>query len=532
MDQTRIDGSPHAISAVSRRAGLAVGAIGAIVLLGGWVFGIENLKSAGSSITMKTNAALCLALSGVSLWCLSRERLRALGVLSAATVGLIAAATLSEHIFQIDLGLDQLFFSEPPGAAATVSPNRMGVNASFSLLLESIAILSLYRGTLAHVVRAQMLAAGASILAIVPIVGYIYGAQELFALARLTGIAWPTAFSLLLLSQGVLFARLDAGPITPLVGKGAGATMARRMWGPALVLPFVLGYLQVAGQRAGVYDTGFGTALFSICVAAALWFTLWRTAIVLDRVDVERSKALAREHRARLDAEQAAKLKDDFITGLSHELRTPLNAIVGWTQLLSAGTLADGQRQHAAEVIARNGEHLTGLVEDLLDLSRIAVGHLELASTPIDVGKLVKHLVETSARAAGAAGIRLVCDVEPRPLIVRGEDKRLRQIVSNLLSNAIKFTDKGGQVIVTARANDGRVQLKVADTGCGIDAAFLPYVFDKFRQEDSTPTRAYGGLGLGLTIVKDLTALHGGVVTAESQGRGEGTTMTIELPLA
>ena len=355
MDQTRIDGSPHAISAVFRRAGLAVGAIGAIVLLGGWVFGIENLKSAGSSITMKTNAALCLALSGVSLWCLSRERLRALGVLSAATVGLIAAATLSEHIFQIDLGLDQLFFSEPPGAAATVSPNRMGVNASFSLLLESIAILSLYQGTVAHVVRAQMLAAGASILAIVPIVGYIYGAQELFALARLTGIAWPTAFSLLLLSQGVLFARLDAGPITPLVGKGAGATMARRMWGPALVLPFVLGYLQVAGQRAGVYDTGFGTALFSICVAAALWFTLWRTAIVLDRVDVERSKALAREHRARLDAEQ---------------------------------------------------------------------------------------------------------------------------------------------------------------------------------QEDSTPTRAYGGLGLGLTIVKDLTALHGGVVTAESQGRGEGTTMTIELPLA
>jgi signal transduction histidine kinase len=183
-------------------------------------------------------------------------------------------------------------------------------------------------------------------------------------------------------------------------------------------------------------------------------------------------------------------------------------------------------------MIARNGERLGRLVEDLLDISRIASGHLTLRMDRVDMNEVVDGALATLAPAAAARNITLEWSAPDEALVVTGEAARLEQIVRNLLSNSIKFTDAGGSVSVATKTVDGAVELRVTDTGCGIDPAFLPYVFDRFRQGDSSSTRPHDGLGLGLSIVRELTVLHGGSAVASSGGVGRGTSVTITLPRA
>jgi signal transduction histidine kinase len=185
-------------------------------------------------------------------------------------------------------------------------------------------------GSWRDIARAQIIAASACLLAIIPSIRYLYGAEPLYSFARVSGIAWHTALALLMLGIGVLFARPNAGPVATFLGEGAGGLLARRMVLPAVALPLLFGYLQMLGQRQGFYDTGMGSSLFAMAIVVTMSIALWRAAVGLDRVDRERSEALVREHAARMEAEHAGRLKDQFITALSHELRTPLNAILGW----------------------------------------------------------------------------------------------------------------------------------------------------------------------------------------------------------
>jgi PAS domain S-box-containing protein len=242
--------------------------------------------------------------------------------------------------------------------------------------------------------------------------------------------------------------------------------------------------------------------------------------------------AAVREQAARAEAEEANRLKDEFLATLSHELRTPLTAILGWAHLLRSGRLDEQGAARAVETIERNADAQKQLIEDILDVSRIVTGKFALEAGPVEPAAVVEAAAEAVRPAADARRIELNILMSPRTGVVSGDAARLRQVVWNLLTNAVKFTPEGGRVEARVERADPYVRIEVSDTGEGIDPEFLPYVFDRFRQADATTTRKRGGLGLGLSIVRQLVELHGGTVSAESEGRGQGATFTVTLPLA
>jgi signal transduction histidine kinase len=522
------------LARLSATAGTFAAAIGALALAG-WVIDNDTLKGAGGAITMKANTALGLVACGLALRAsLSSRRLfRHLAVPLALLGGAIGLLTLSQHIVGWDLGIDELIFSEAPGALGTASPGRMGPNASFGLTASAVALLLLRRAPRI----AQVLGLLITLLEMVTLIGYAYRVQELYSMARYTGIAWPTALALEALGIGIMTAHPAVGPISVLVSEGPGGVLARRLLVPALVIPPVLGYLRVAGQRAAFYDTELGTAMLVVLLGLLFTGMIWQTAVILDATDRERKAAqqerdelLVRERAARQTAERANQIKDEFLATVSHELRTPLNAIVGWTQLLRTNFVPDDRRVYAAEVVSRNGKFLARLIEDLLDVSRIATGQISLDLQPVNLASVARRAIDAFAETARAKGVELMSDADGVPAMVQGDAERLQQIANNLLSNAVKFTPAGGKVEVNVVASDGKVQLVVKDTGRGIGADFLPHVFERFRQEDATTTREHGGLGLGLAIARELAALQGGSVTASSGGPGLGSTFVLALP--
>ena len=238
-------------------------------------------------------------------------------------------------------------------------------------------------------------------------------------------------------------------------------------------------------------------------------------------------KALA---DAREEAEQANRLKDEFLATLSHELRTPLNAILGWTTMLRDGHVQPRHVPRALETIHRNAAAQVQIVNDLLDVSRIVRGSVQLAPQLIAIGPLVSLAIESISPTAEVKGVAVSCSLPPEPLYVWGDHDRLQQVLWNILTNAVKFTSAGGQVRVSMEARGEEVCIRVQDTGRGISPDFLPHVFERFRQADGSSTRAHGGLGLGLAIVRHLVELHGGHLTAESAGEGKGAVFTVYLP--
>jgi PAS domain S-box-containing protein len=252
---------------------------------------------------------------------------------------------------------------------------------------------------------------------------------------------------------------------------------------------------------------------------------------MLETAADERKRLLDSERLARADAERASAMKDEFLATLSHELRTPLNAILGWSKILCMPGVSPVDFQRGLEVVERNARMQAQLIEGLLDMSRITSGKISLEIRAVSLVAVIEAALETVRPAAQAKGVVLTSTLDAPTGPVPGDPNRLQQVVGNLLSNAIKFTEKGGRVQVALRRVNSSFQIAVTDTGIGIAPAFLPHVFDRFRQADSSNTRAAGGLGLGLAIVKHLVELHGGTVRAESAGRGEGTTFMIELPL-
>jgi len=230
------------------------------------------------------------------------------------------------------------------------------------------------------------------------------------------------------------------------------------------------------------------------------------------------------------DAELANTAKDEFLALLSHELRTPLNAIMGWTHMLRGGLPSD-MAAHAVEVIGRNARSQKQLVEDLLDVARIAGGQLDLHRTRVDLCDIARVGVDSTLPMAQSKGITLSCEAPGEPLFVNADTNRLQQLIANLLSNGVKFTEKGGRVTVRVRRTRDSAELSVEDTGAGIPSEFLPNVFDRFRQGDTSLTRVYGGLGLGLWVVKQIAEAHGAQVRAESAGPGHGATLTVTWPL-
>ena len=250
----------------------------------------------------------------------------------------------------------------------------------------------------------------------------------------------------------------------------------------------------------------------------------------LEQANRIQRELLTRERQARTTAEQANRVKDEFVTTLSHELRTPLNAIAGWTQLMQRRDGSPDMLDKGISVIERNVQSLTHMIEDILDISRIVRGQVRVVIQPVDLGDIIRTAVDSVTPAATARNISIHCHLADSNTLIQGDEQRLQQVIWNLLSNAVKFTPNGGQVDIFLTAEDDQVQIKVTDTGQGIEASFLPHVFEYFRQADGSMTRSRNGLGLGLAIVRYLVELHGGTITAESPGLEQGSTFTVNLP--
>jgi len=240
----------------------------------------------------------------------------------------------------------------------------------------------------------------------------------------------------------------------------------------------------------------------------------------------------AREHAARQEAEAANKAKDDFLAVLSHELRTPLNAMLGWVRLLKTNRESDEIFEKAVDAIERSAVTQTKFVEDLLDITRIVNGTVRLTRRSFVLNQLTQIAADTIRPLAEAKAISLTYDPVDEELPINGDSERIQQIVNNLLSNAVKFTPEGGTIRFSLEKFDGRARITVSDTGQGISKEFLPRVFERYKQANNSTTNRKGGLGLGLAIVKHLVELHGGTISAESEGEGHGSTFTVTIPLA
>jgi PAS domain S-box-containing protein len=249
------------------------------------------------------------------------------------------------------------------------------------------------------------------------------------------------------------------------------------------------------------------------------------------RGEEERERLASLERSARRSAEEANRLKDDFLATVSHELRNPLNSIVGWAGLLSSGKLNEQTSARAIDAITRAAQAQDQIISDLLDVSRIISGRLRLNIRPMQLIEVLESAVETMRPAADAKQIRLQALLDPAASPMAGDPDRLRQVFWNLLSNAMKFTPKDGRIQIISQRIDSHIEIMVSDTGTGIEPQLLPYVFDRFRQGDSGTNRQNSGLGLGLAIVRNLVELHGGTVSAESHGRGQGASFIIKLPI-
>jgi signal transduction histidine kinase/CheY-like chemotaxis protein len=291
-----------------------------------------------------------------------------------------------------------------------------------------------------------------------------------------------------------------------------------------------------SSRQAGL--TIFGDGVMGALLIVMFWAHVTRNmkerAALLKQEEAARQsaeRAFESERQARDRAEQASRLKDEFVATVSHELRTPLNAILGWARMLRAGTVDPASVPRGLESIERNAVAQAQLIEDLLDISRIVAGRLRLEVLPLDLVTVIRAAVDVVKPAADAKHIRIDTSFDPAAASVTGDPQRLQQVFWNLLSNSIKFTPTGGRVEVRLEKRDSLALIAVCDSGQGILPEFLPHVFEPFRQGDGGPSRKQGGLGLGLAIVTRIVEMHGGIIRAESSGAGKGSTFTVELPL-
>jgi PAS domain S-box-containing protein len=302
-----------------------------------------------------------------------------------------------------------------------------------------------------------------------------------------------------------------------LVGPDNGLRPQSSLSAPMAVMGRIIGTIEVQTYEKAAYRDEHATAI--------------RMAANLTAVAIENVRLLERESTARASAEESNRLKDEFLATVSHELRTPLTAILGWSRMLQSDSLESEMAARAIETIRRNAKSQAQIIDDILDVSRIITGNLYLELNPVEIAPVLEAAINVVRPTAEAKGIQIDVDFEPEPAAVPGDTNRLQQVFWNLLSNAVKFTPTNGNVSVRLRQVNSEVEIVVSDTGQGISPEFLPFVFDRFRQADSTSTRQHGGLGLGLAIARHLVEIHGGSIAARSDGKGAGATFTVRLPL-
>ena len=534
----------HKVSFVCAAFAATVGA----VVLAGWILDNDALKgSVFSGITMKANTAVAHLAIGASLALLAPEERSAartwVGRGFAVFAAVLGLATLSQHLFGWNLGIDQFLFREAPGSPATQSPNRMGPPASTCFPLLGLALLALDReprGRASVSQRAALLVAAASL---VSVLGYMFNVQQLFGIAKYTGISFPTAVTFIVVAVGIYSARPTWGPMGRLVADDSGALLVRRLVPAAILLPIGLMYVRVLGERAGLYDLYFGRALVVFSFIAIFAGLVWVTGGVITRQEhtAQNAEAALRNklfetiavlERAQLLLGDSDRRKNEFLATLAHELRNPLAPVRNAVEILRTPGTQPGEAQWAHAVIDRQVDHLTRLIDDLMDVSRITHDKLELRKSPTTLQEIVSGAVESSRHAIDESRHRLKIELPDESIHLDADAIRLVQVFMNLLTNAAKYTPPGGRITLTAVCEGPEVVVRVADTGVGIAPDHMPHLFEMFYQTEEVRQRSKEGLGIGLALVRHLVRLHGGTVDVESAGRGEGSVFTVRLPLA
>ena len=522
------------------------------IVLAGWALELTALRRfVAGFVSMNPVTACCLIAAGLSLMLLRQpdagKKRRLFGQLLAAAVASIGAIKLLTLATSARLPIDQWLFTaqlHDPGEP----PSRMALRAAISLVLAGVALLLLDVETNRGRRPSEYLGTIIAIIAALALFAYCYGLFVYYKTPEFVPMSLPGSIAFLSLAAGILLARPDRGAMAFVTSDTTGGFLARLLLPLGLLLPILLGALRIGGENAGWYSTRIGVALFATGFIILFLATVWWTARLLFRSDTERKQA--EEHVRQINAElerrvadrtaelsrvneelrQANRAKDDFLAALSHELRTPLTPVLMSAAMMEGDTSLDPQQREQLAMMRRNVELEARLIDDLLDLTRITRGKLELHRTAADIHSLINHSHQMVRSDAREKGVAVHLRLEARDHISIGDAARLHQVLWNMLKNAIKFTPSGGQVAVrTLNSGDNRIRIEVADTGAGIAAAFLPSIFEPFSQGDRQSAGATSGLGLGMSIAKTVVEMHGGTISAVSEGVGKGATFSVEL---
>jgi PAS domain S-box-containing protein len=631
---------------VTRYVALCCGAyalLGGSLALGGWATGLVRLTDwGGSGIVMKTNTAIAAAIAGLALVLVTlRPRARRTILCLSTLVAAIGALTLSQYLTGISLGIDTLLFDEPPGALATSSPNRMGPPAAVSFALIGTALALTSRGPRARR-GAVVLSLVVFAIALLSLTGYAYGAEVMYMLPSLTGIAVQTSSILAVLAVGVMAAVPECEPCATLGADSEAGLLARRLLPVVIAVPLLVGWGRLQGQLLGLYDTAFGSALRTVLevgLLAGVTFLVLRAVrareherdrfevelrasqqrlaatlasisdglVTFDRdwrfsyanpeaermLGYERAQLIGQSvwdlfpelrgtsterdmrtaasdhttvefentnrtglvisHRAYPTADgglavyfhdvsrrrqmedalrEADRRKDEFLATLAHELRNPLAPIRNAAKLLLLRNAADPQLRWSAEVIHRQVEHMSRLLDDLLDVSRISRNRLELRREWTDLATVLGSALETSRPLVEVHRHALTVELPRDAIFVDADPVRLAQVFSNLVNNAAKYMDDGGRISVRAERRGAEAVISVRDAGMGLAAEALPHIFDIFWQAAPAHERSSGGLGIGLSLARGIVDLHGGRIEVFSEGPGRGSEFVVHLPVA
>jgi signal transduction histidine kinase len=541
------DVSPRVASALgraSRAAAVFVGGVGTLVLIA-WIFDLP--ATTGFTpwwVTMKANSAACFVLISIAILLSNRAEGRQSRAARALAAGVlvIAAVTLTEDLFAWNLGIDQLLLRHRPDPSGFGLAGRMSPITATDFILLAAALLLLDVRVRGRARPSPWLALAASLISLTALLGYFYGVTSLYAITAYATMALHSGICGLALGLAILFARPEHGFMRVIAADSPSGALTRRLLPFIVVVPVVLGWLRLAGLRAGLYDLSFGVALVVICNVVVMGTLTCINASRLNRSELvqRRARLETEEMRTRavaLEAEnrrvqEVTRLKSAFVANMSHELRTPLNAIIGFAALMRkdrSGTLSLEYQEYLDDILT-SSRHLLQLIDDVLDPAKVEAGKMELRPVPVSLAAVSQEVVDVVRALAAAKRLRIDVSVDPRAASAVTDPQRLKQILYNYLSNAIKFTQEGGRVTLrVAPEGPDRFRLDVEDSGIGIASEHVGKLFTEFQQLDTNVPKPRQGTGLGLALTRQIVEAQGGRVEVQSVP-GKGSTFSAVLP--
>jgi signal transduction histidine kinase len=480
-----------------------------------------------SGISIQPNTAIAVMAAAFAVLLMWGGYARPAAILGAF-VAVIGATVLIQYASGIDFGIDGLFlFGRSWGQNRVLVPGRMGPPGAISWTLIGTAIV------LASIRSRPWPRALAPALALVPmaiaslsLIGYLYGASALYTVPTVTAIALQTSTFVLAISIGVVLAIPEHAPVRLLEDETAAGAMTRRFLPAVIVVPIVLGMFRLWGEREGLYDLAFGTAIRTLAEIALMSALLWWAANTIGRQ--ARARQLAEDQLVE-SLRDADRRKNKFLATLAHELRNPLAPVRNAVALLKSRSQKDPIVDRVSEVIERQVALMARLMDDLLDIGRITNDRMELRRERVDLGAIVRDAIEMCQPLIQRSGHEISVMAPQPSIVVEADPARLGQVFSNLVNNASRYMAHKGQIWVTIERTGREAVVTITDTGIGIPPEQLSSIFDMFSQVDRT-NRPHGGLGIGLHLVKRLVEMHGGQVTAHSEGPGLGSRFTVRLP--